>query len=58
MFAGKEPMYDPERRARESVEVSLTRQLQKKNGARGRLGWIWNEVVIDLYNRSLPSAVL
>jgi hypothetical protein len=34
MFAGNESMYDPERKAREIVEVSVTQQRQKKNGAR------------------------
>ena len=34
MFAGNESMYDPERRARQQIEVTVTRQRQKKNGAR------------------------
>ena len=34
VFAGNEGMYDPERKARESVEVSVTRRNLKKNSAR------------------------
>lgn len=34
MFAGSESMYDPERKTRESIEVTVTRQRLKKNGAR------------------------
>jgi hypothetical protein len=34
MFAGEQSMYDPERKARERIEIAVTRQRMTRNAAR------------------------